>query len=354
MPKAEDLQPWLKMIDHNRQYTNFGPLTGKLEEQLRDLVHADHAVTVSSGTLGLELALTALQIDIGSRVLVPSLTFPATAAAIIRAGLVPVFGDVDEQSLVMTPEIARHVCSQVKIGAVLTVSIHGAVHDPDEWDTFTEDTSIPVLIDAAGVIGRQKVGKTTSVIYSLHATKPLAAGEGGFVATQDHELSSRIRSLSNFGFRKGRVQSVGTNAKMSEYHAAVGLAALSCWPETVDRWTGLYDTYFRALKNHNLRHTLLLATKRAATSNLCLRYERTITEIHIQALNEIGIETRRWYWPPLHRHPAFDGFSVATDLSVTNRVSDRIIGIPFHLSLNCGDVDRVCEALYDVFVRANI
>ena len=103
LPSATEILPWLKEIDASRQYTNFGPLCRLLERELAKLANAPFAVTVSSGTLGLELALGALNIARGGRVLLPALTFPATASAVIRAGLTPVFADIDAQTLSLSP-----------------------------------------------------------------------------------------------------------------------------------------------------------------------------------------------------------------------------------------------------------
>ena len=343
LPGFDELEPWLRRVDVNRQYTNFGPLNCELERQLAILIGAEHAVTVSSGTSGLELTLSGLHLKPGSRVLVPSMTFPATATAIVRAGLTPVFGDIDDQALVMTPRIARRAASDFEFHAVLTVAIHGYVHDAGEWDAFTAETGIPVLIDAAGVVGRQPIGSTTSAVFSLHATKPLAAGEGGIVATQDEALARRVRSLSNFGFEKGRVHSAGTNAKLSEYHAAVALAALSRWPKTLSQWMSLYDAYARALDA--LGPDLQLATRREAPSNLCIQLRQPIKHDLIQALSDAGIETRRWYWPPVHMHPAFCDYPCFGSMYNTNIAGEILLGVPFHLRMNLSDIERVCMNL---------
>ena len=353
LPTFDDLEPWLRRIDDNRHYTNFGPLNRELEEALSALIRAEHAVTVSSGTLGLELALTALGLRAGSRVLVPSMTFPASATAIVRAGLIPVFGDIDDRRLVMTPDIARRSASETDVRAVLTVAVHGEVHDPDAWDAFTAETGLPVLIDAAGVVGRQRVGRTTSAVFSLHATKPIAAGEGGVVATRDAAMARRVRSLSNFGFDTGRVRAVGTNAKLSEYHAALGLAALARWPRTLERWTSLYDTYAHLLQTSDPEAGLRLATARTAPSNLCVRVKQTIDDRHIQALSGVGIETRRWYWPPVHRHPAFSRYACVGDLATTDRAGAELLGLPFSLDLDRDDIERVCAALRSTLIPEN-
>ena len=243
LPSAAEVLPWLHKIDKSRRYTNFGPLSQAFERELARLADAPHAVSISSCTLGLELALGAMEIPPGGRVLLPTLTFPATASAAIRSGLTPLFSDIDSGTLSLTPEVARRAAAENGIDAVLTVALHGQVHDPKAWDAFSSETGIAVLIDAAGAAGHQKIGSTTSAVFSLHATKPLAVGEGGFVATARREFAERVRAKSNFGFESGEVKYLGTNAKFSEYHAAVGMAALQGWPSRMARRKALYEAY---------------------------------------------------------------------------------------------------------------
>ena len=202
-----------------------------------------------------------------------------------------------------------------------------------------------MLIDAAGTTGHQKIGSTTSAVFSLHATKPLAVGEGGFVATASSEFADRLRTKSNFGFVNGGVRLGGTNAKLSEYHAAIGLAALGTWPESSARRRILYETYAEALDRPPLRSAVSLATRSSAGPNLCVRLHEGVDESCINRLAEDGIETRRRYWPPLHRHDAFADCPRADDLKSTDRVANQLLGLPFHLSLGADDIDRICDSL---------
>jgi dTDP-4-amino-4,6-dideoxygalactose transaminase len=239
-----------------------------LERELAGLAAAPFAVAVSNGTMGLELGLKALNIAAGGRVLLPALTFPATASAVVRAGLTPVFADIDAHTLSLSPESARRAMAATAIDAVLTVSVHGHLHDPEAWDAFSAEHGVPVLIDAAGVAGYQKIGSTTSAVFSLHATKPLGIGEGGFLATASSDVAEQVRCLSNFGFQSGQARSIGTNAKLSEYHAAVGLAAVANWPAIKAARQVVYQDYVRLLDCPELRAGVSLATGsvRAPTS----------------------------------------------------------------------------------------
>ena len=110
----------------------------------------------------------------------------------------------------------------------------------------------------SGCAGYQKIGSTTSAVFSLHATKPLAVGEGGFVATACREFADRVRTRSNFGFESGEVKYLGTNAKLSEYHAAVGMAALQGWPRRKARRQALYEAYAETLDRPELRSAVSL------------------------------------------------------------------------------------------------
>lgn len=342
LPAAAEILPWLQKIDASRRYANFGPLNALLEEQLSSLVGADHVVTVANGTLGLELALAALDLPPRAAVLVPALTFPATAGAIVRAGLTPFFADVDLESALLTPAEATRALGERRVAAVLPVALFGQAQDALAWDRFTAATGVPVLVDAAGAIGLQRVGRTTSAVFSLHATKTLAVGEGGFFATGGPALAARVRALANFGFDDGVATFAGTNAKLSEFHAAVGLAALDAWPAAVVARHALFAAFAEALATSRFA-TLL--TRSGITSTLCIRVAGGVDDAFVAALAASGVETRRWYCPPLHRHPAFAAYDRAGDLGHTVGVSDELLGLPFHLDMTDDDVDHVVSAL---------
>jgi len=352
LPTAAELLPWLEQIDSARRYTNFGPLCRRLETELAASLATDcEVVAVSSGTLGIELALAAWRLPQGARVLLPALSFVATATALMRAGLVPVFADVDPDNWCLTPEIARAAAEQ--IDAVLPVAVFGRALNPALWDAFTADTGLSVLIDAAGAYGNQLPGRRTAAVFSMHATKALAAGEGGFVACPDPDLARAIRTGSNFGFdyenpRPGVVQHAGTNAKLSEYHAAVGLAALTAWPAQCAQRIDLAKTYATELRE--LGDKIILQDDGAPWSRsvFVLRAPSGIDATTVTALTELGVESRRWYWPPLHRHPAFADCERIGDLARTEMLAAQLIGLPFHLHLDDDDVARVCVALDSV------
>jgi dTDP-4-amino-4,6-dideoxygalactose transaminase len=283
-----------------------------------------------------------------ARVLLPATTFVASATAILRSGLRPLFADIDTRNWLLTPTIARQVLDSTTYDAVMPVAAFGCAQDVSGWDEFQESTGIPVLIDAAGAFGNQEVGVRTPVVFSFHATKALGCGEGACLLARDHELINQVRQLSNFGINTqgGVVTQTGTNAKLSEYHAAVGLASLDRWADLRRRYQALARTYADRLSQFCPGVTLQERRDDGVYPILPVLLPARTSAIAIAVLLEdAGIETRRWYCPPLYEHPAFRTCKQCGPLSTVDAISTRLLGLPFHLDLQAGDVEFVCATL---------
>jgi len=344
LPLSANLLPWLERIDTNRQYSNFGPLVGELEVAFGDWLSriSDarvHCVTVNTGTSGLELALSALELPSGSRVLVPALTFPASALAVVRAGHIPVFADVDADSWQLTPSLASEMACDV----VMPVATYGLAQDVSEWDRFSLTTGRPVVIDAASAMGYQAVRGHVIVVFSLHATKPFGCGEGGLVASRDSGLLDRVKRLSNFGFHAWRSELPGTNAKLSEYAAAVGLAQLERRSHILSQRQRLWDSYREALGG--VQGIRLQADGQGnPRSVMSLDVGKNAQAVQ-GVLEKVGIETRRWYCPPLYEHPALAAYGDGVPLPITQKLSARLLGLPFHNFLTDDDIRFIVAQL---------
>ncbi|MGH8631667.1 MAG: DegT/DnrJ/EryC1/StrS family aminotransferase, partial [Burkholderiales bacterium] len=206
----------------------------------------------------------------------------------------------------------------------------------------------PVVIDAAGAFDNQTDAGRSCAVFSLHATKSLAAGEGGFVVTTDSGLLAEVRRLSNFGIELpgGMVPSVGTNAKLSEYHAAVALASLDGWSARRERRVAVHRQYLDALARYCPTVVLQQRPPEGVYSTMpVLLPERASAQTALERLASQGIETRRWYCPTLEKHPAFRDLPIAGELRVSRTLSDRLLALPFHAFLGPEDVDAVCAAL---------
>jgi len=359
LPSLERLAPYLERIDSNGWYSNFGPLVQELETRLGNAFSAKgraqpHAITVGNGTAGIELALRALRLPPRAPVLIPALTFVATATAVLSAGLTPIVCDVHRKSWLLTPELAADALRHRPFYAVVPVAAYGCPQDTDGWSRFHVDTGLPVVIDAAAGFGNQMECGPTCSVYSLHATKPLAAGEGGFVVTRDPKFASDVRQLSNFGINLtdprvaaiGAVTMVGTNAKMSEYHAAVGLASLDEWAQNAAHRLALYRTYTDAVRAiGGLRTEWQETPVECVRSTCCLLLDSRRRRDRAESVfRKAGIATRRWYLPLIDRHPAM-GNVPHDPTPVADDIAERLLGIPFHPKLDEPAIDAIICAL---------
>lgn len=344
LPTQADLAPYLREIDNARWYSNFGPLYVRLTERLAEArgVTADQVVIVANATVGLTLSLAATGATEGY-CLVPAWTFAATPMAVEAAGLKPYFVDVDRSSWALTSAIAERSLDAAPgpVVAVMPVAPFGAPVAPEEWERFTERTGIPAVIDAAAGFDALTVGRAPSVV-SLHATKALGIGEGGAVFCTDREHVARIRQLANFGLHGSRLAAVsGTNAKVSEYTCAVGMAAMDQWPSRRELYIERAERYQQAL-GAEVEFQPNFGKFASAT---CVIWAAGVDADVLQTtLHEDGIESLRW-WPAVcPDHPAFQG-SAAGDMSVARLAAAQSLGLPMSVTLRLDDVDRVAAAV---------
>ena len=294
MPSPDELMPYLRRMHGARVYVNNGPLVVELEERIQHEIGLPCRM-VSNGTVAIQLALQALHLRQRSRVLVPAVTFAGTGLAIRNAGHLP--ADID---------------------AVVPVAAFGMPLDIGPWVAWAEAMNKPVVVDAAGCLLDQPTCESARVLfaYSLHATKFIGAGEGGCVAAASVTMLDRVTDLARFGHG-------GTNAKMSEYHAAVAHASL----DTADD---------RSERARVIRQRYIARLLRAMPQ---LRFQRPPMPLEAR-----GIECRQWYRAFLNERTDMLQHRLP-DLPVTRELIERQIGLPFHQLMTIDDVDTVCAHL---------
>lgn len=222
-PDLAVLDSWIRQIHAADRWTNDGAVVRELERLTAADLGGTAVCATSSGTSALTVALLALDLPRGAEVLTTALTFSATVQAIESAGLVPVFTAVDPVTLTLDP-VGLADAIGPRTAAVLSVHLFGLAADP-AVDSVCAAAALPVVHDAAHAYGLAGIGgRGTATAYSLHATKLLHTGEGGLVATADEDLAARVRQVRNFGLRGGDTVLPGTNAKLPELSAALGLA----------------------------------------------------------------------------------------------------------------------------------
>ncbi|HLK25727.1 MAG TPA: aminotransferase class I/II-fold pyridoxal phosphate-dependent enzyme [Caulobacteraceae bacterium] len=355
LPTADAALPYLRAIDASRTYSNFGPLNARFEARLAAHfgVDADCVVTCCSATSGLTLALQAAAARGGRYCLMPAWTFVATAHAAVAAGLTPYLLDVDPETGALGVETACSALAAIgrhEAAAVMPVAPFGAPLDPAPWDSFEQQTGVAVVIDAAAGFDGLSVGRTPAVV-SLHATKLLGVGEGGFFISRDAAAVAVARSRSSFGFDGSReAQRSGANAKLSELAAAYGLAALDAWRDQRAAYQAVFDRYLAAFEG--LRGLTLARgmgrTWIASTFNIAAPMAAT-HEIE-RRLEGSGVVTRRWWGAGLHRHPAFRDLP-RTDLAVTERLAAETLGLPCWPGLPSQSIDAIATVVRGVLGR---
>ena len=351
LPTTDEILPYLREIDASRQYSNFGPLLVRLEHRLADLFAVDRTqlVALSNGTTALSAALIAAGAKQGTRCIVPSWSFVASAAAAWAANLEPYFVDVSPETWMLDPEQLARREDLDNVGAVMVVSAFGAPVDTAAWDAFTQKTGIPVVIDGAAAfdtvitVPKARAG-AAPVMISLHATKSFGIGEGAVVISQDPAVIHRVRQICNFGvWGSPEGQILGYNGKLSEYHAAIGLAALDAWPQRRAAIAALTERYAQALAGFD-RLSVMPGFGEGWVASYCnILVDGSLATL-VDRLTYMGIETRRWWRAGIHTQTAYAGFP-RDPLPVTERLAAANVALPFFHDLSEQQVARVLECL---------
>lgn len=338
-----------------RWLSNDGPMVREFEELVEERLGVRHCVAVSSGTQGLAVAAHALGLH--GEVVVPAFTFIATAHALAWQGIKPVFCDVDRDT---------HQLDSAAIEAVLTDSTTGilAAHTwgrPGDIDGITDMATrfnLDLLFDAAPAFGASyrgmPVGNFGRVeILSFHATKVVNCGEGGAIVTNDDDVASAARMMRTFGFvDNDRVQSIGTNAKMSELAAAMGICSLECYDDYLQVNQRNFDQYRAALEAVP-GITVLPCPPDAGINfnNVVIEIdpERTGVErdLVLDLLTAEQILVRRYFWPGCHRMEPYRSQKPPSDADFpfTDAIASRVLSLPTGTSIEPADIERVCELL---------
>jgi dTDP-4-amino-4,6-dideoxygalactose transaminase len=304
----------------------------------------------------LSAALLALGAKPGTRCLLPSWTFVASAAAVWAAHLRPHFVDVSPDTWMLDPLVLRQRDDLADVGAVMVVSAFGAPIDMSSWDAFTAATGVPVIVDAAAsfdAVSSVPISQPTSTpaMISFHATKAFGIGEGALVISRDEHFASRVREFCNFGFCQGlESERLGYNGKLSEYHAAVGLCALDVWAErraALMELTRAYSDDLNAIEAVGL----LPGFGAGWVSCYCnVRLDGDAQRI-ADGLHADGIETRRWWRRGVHRQPAYAA-EFRDALPVTEQLAEQVLALPFFHDLSLDQRDRVVRSLSNSLAHA--
>lgn len=349
LPPLQEYIGYLEKIWERGHLTNHGPCVQELESRLAEEFGVKHVLLVSNATLALQLAIKAL--DLKGEILTTPFSFVATASSIAWEGCDVRFADIDPDTLCLSPERIRERMHS-GISAILPTHVFGNPCDVDAIDKIAKEYNVPVIYDAAHTYGVELNGKNIMQfgdvsILSLHATKLFHSVEGGVLATNDDALAKRISYMRNFGFDGPEAfQGLGINAKMSEFHAAMGLCLLGKMPEVIaarQKRVDAYDAHFEQIEKIKQPRWHPEASRNAAYYPIILPSEADVLAV-IQALKQMQVYARRYFYPSLTEL----AYAPNEPMPVTEDISKRILCLPLYPSLALDDVDRIAGCVNEV------
>ena len=353
LPSADAIYPYLKRIDENRWYSNRGQLLLEFEERIAATLRVTEkgVSIVNNATAGLALALLAADIKPNLPCIMPPLTFAASPVAARSAGLEPVFADVDHESLMLTPQSIEYALGELggpdAVGAVMPVSLYGAPLDLDAWIAFRDRTGIPVGVDAAWSFDSLRPTVLPSVV-SLHATKAFGVGEGGIIVSTDADFVARTVRKANFALNPEREsQGTGFNGKMSEYSAAVGLAALDDWPISRSATIKMANVYREQLAQVSGVELANGVDGTWAPATILVRFSNPVARNVSDHLASAGIEGRHWWGSLCSDHPA-NSASRCFDLKNSQEAMAHILNLPFSSDMEPSSIREIVTQIKNV------
>lgn len=347
------------------KWISMGPKTKEFEDEYARLHHSSHAIAVTNCTAALHLALRVCGIGAGDEVIVPSLTFVATASAVRMTGAVPVFADVVslDDWTICPDDIERKITPKTKAVIPMHFGGHGA--DMVKICALAGEHGIRVIEDACHAPLGQRDGRYLGTFgdfaaYSFYSNKNMATGEGGMLLTQNEEFDQRCRLLRAHGMtataydrEQGKefydVVDWGYNYRMDDIRSAIGLAQLAKLEADLEKRLILANRYRQNLASFS-EVIVPFANYPGESSNYVMGVllNRGNRKNIRKALADKGIGTSMHY-PPVHQFACYKEFT--TDLPITEEIGRRELSLPLYYSMQIEDVDYVCECLIEILTN---
>lgn len=335
-----------------RDWLTEGPHAERFLAEIQAQTGARHAVLAPNGTLGLFLALLALDLPRGSEILIPSFTFFASASAAVVAGLKPVFVDADPQTFNFDVDALESLVTE-QTTAIMPVGVYGHTPPMERVMDVADRHGLKVIEDAAQLYGVTYRGRHAGTfgdvgVISFFADKTITTGEGGVVLTEDDALYHRLRLLRNQGREHSGTfvhESLGMNFRVTDMQCAVGNAQLGKLPEIIARKQHNHARYSAGLAG--VGGVRLQAVQDGSTFvpfRFAMLTERR-TEV-VEALESAGVQTRGFFFP-LHLQPALQKYARGP-LPVSEELYSQGLCLPVHMGLSDADIDEICGIIRGV------
>lgn len=354
----ERLMRRISNVMENRWLTNEGPYAREFEERVAEFVGVRHCVATCNATVGLEVAVQAA--GLSGEVIIPSLTFVATAHALRWIGLKPVFCDVDPLTHNIDPNKVEEKITP-HTTAILGVHLWGRPCDVEALEKISARHGLRLMFDAAHAFGCSHGGRMVggfgdAEVFSFHATKFFNTLEGGAIVTNDDGLAEKARLMKNFGFSGyDQVTELGINGKMNEFSAAMGLTSLESLDEFVAVNRRNHEQYREELANVPGIHLAVYDT------NEMNNYQYVVLEVDAEAagigrdeLVEVlwaeNVIARRYFYPGCHRMEPYlsENPEAGITLPATEELSGKLVSLPTGTAVGSDDVAGICDIIKTV------
>jgi perosamine synthetase len=333
-----------------------GPRAAELESLVSSYVGVASAHATSSATTGLHLALHAVGVKPGDEVIIPDFSFPATANAVVQIGAVPVFVDIDIATFNLDPALLEAAITP-RTAAIMPVHAFGLCADMDPIVAIADRHGLPVIEDAACALsglyqGRQAGSLGTAGVFSFHPRKIITTGEGGMITTDDPELAARIQVLRTHGAVRGELFmefiDAGFNYRLSDVHAAIGVAQMAKLDHIVERRQALAAGLTERVSRIDgvTAPTVPDGSRHAFQSFVVLLDDELDRDAVIRAMKERDVETTLGTYS-MHLQPYFrDRFGIAdAALPQSTRAHHQALTLPLYPQLTDDDLDTIAATL---------
>jgi len=345
LPSKEKYQKYVDEIYANGWVTNNGPLVRRLEKRLAEYLGVKNLVLVANGTAALEIAYRTL--DLKGYAITTPFSFVATTSSLVTNDLKPIFADIDPNTFNIDPNKIEESITQ-NTSAIVPVHVFGNGCDVESIDKIAKKHGLKVVYDAAHAFGVQY--KDESILnygdistLSFHATKLFHTIEGGALIINDDNLVEKARYLINFGIENAEsIPDLGTNAKMNEFEAAMGLCILDEIEEISQKRKKVYDTYLQELEGVvQFQSQNQNSTQNYSYFPILLNNEKQTLKLQ-NALNEKQIFPRRYFYPSLD---TLNYIEPKQYCKISRDISKRILCLPLYPELNQDEQIRIIQVI---------
>ena len=357
-PNLGDREAMLRRVNEifdRRWFTNDGPLVKEFEARIQDFVGVKHCVAMCNATVALEIAIRALELK--GEVIVPAYTFIATAHALQWQEITPVFADMNPATHNIAPETIERLITPRTTG-IIGVHVWGRPCDTEAIASIADKHKLTVMYDAAHAFGCSHRGKMTGnfgacEVFSFHATKFINCFEGGAVVTNDDALAAKLRLMRNFGFAGiDKVIYPGTNGKLTEVCAAMGLTSLEAMEDIIKANRRNYEAYSAGLQGlAGIALKEYESSERRNYQYIVVEVDETESPLNRDELVEVlqaeNVLARKYFWPGCHRMEPYKSFHPNAHLLLphTEKVAARIMVLPTGQAVDVATVQTICKII---------